>query len=294
MVDAVKDFPTPVASVGWLADHLSAPGLVVFDASWRMPGAAPATGDYAARHIPGALHFDIDAIADRTSALPHMLPAPAEFAAAMSARGVVNDDCIVVYDDQGLFSAARVWWTFRAMGHDRVAVLEGGLPAWIEKGLPLCAATPQRGQTTYLAPASTRLVASHHDVRRTLETLAGVVIDARPAGRFEGRDPEPRPGLRAGHAPGSLSLPFSALIENGRLKPAKALRAQFERTAPRALDAGAHVIATCGSGVSAAIIALALAALGREDATIYDGAWAEWGRETNDLAQFPVHPPRAE
>lgn len=278
--------PKPIVSPEWLAAHLGAAGLVVIDASWRMPGKGDAREDYEKRHIPGAVFFPIDEIADRRTSLPHMLPEPKEFEAAVGALGVSEHDRIVVYDDQGLFSAARVWWTFRAMGHDDVAVLDGGLPRWMDEGRVVTAAAPSPLRKTYRAASDCSRVADHLRVRNALKSSDALVLDARPAGRFFGEDEEPRPGLRRGHMPGAANLPVSSIVTGeGRLKSRKELRALFQ--AAGALDAPC-VITTCGSGVTAAALSLALEVLGHPSCAVYDGSWAEWGLETNDPEEFPV------
>lgn len=215
-----------------------------------------------------------------------MLPAPAQFEAAAGGLGICDLDRVVVYDDQGLFSAARVWWTFKAMGHREIAVLDGGLPAWIDAGGAVTHEATAVAAAAYRAKPEPSLVASHAQVRRALAERSSLVLDARPSGRFLGRDREPRPGLKSGAMPGAASLPYSALITaDGRLKSAPELAALF---AAAGADGSEAIIATCGSGVSAAILSLALEALGRTPARLYDGAWAEWGRIANDPARFPV------
>ncbi|MBB5519208.1 3-mercaptopyruvate sulfurtransferase [Amphiplicatus metriothermophilus] len=280
------DLPTPIVETNWLARHLGEPDLAVVDGSWRLPGQGHAREDYEKRHIPGAAFFDIDAIADRATPLPHMLPAPADFARAMETLGISSDDRVVVYDDAGLFSAARVWWTFRAMGHDAVAVLNGGLPKWIAEGRVLTDAPTRPRSGAFRARLRPELVRDAAAVRAALADGATLVLDARPAGRFEGRDPEPRAGLRFGHMPGAKNLPAGEIVNSdGTIKPPEALAALFEA---RGAIPGRPVITSCGSGVTAAILSLALARLGREAHGLYDGSWAEWGAADNDPALFPV------
>lgn len=261
---------------GWLADRLGAPDISLVDASWHMPGSGrDAQAEFAQAHIPGAVFLDIDTVCDGASTLPHMLPAPGDFAQAAGALGISNRDQVIVYDTAGLLSAARVWWMFRAMGHDRVAVLDGGLPGWQRAGgrLEAGAATPRPAR--FEAAPNAALAAGVADVLAALETGARPVIDARPAARFSGAAPEPRPGLRRGHMPGAINLPFSELLAaDGTLLPPPALEAIF-RT--RGIDLSRPAITTCGSGVTAAIPALALARVGAPAASLYDGAWAEWG-----------------
>jgi thiosulfate/3-mercaptopyruvate sulfurtransferase len=264
----------PLVSPAWLADRLKEPDLRILDAAWYMPGD-PRTGsdDYAREHIPGAIHFDIDAVCDPSNPLPHMLPSAEVFAEAVGALGVSEGDRIVIYDHLGLFSAARVWWSFRAMGHDEVFVLDGGLTRWKAEGHAVTDAPATPVRRAFQARSRPTLVKDLEQVRQALEGEAQV-LDARPADRFLGAAPEPRPGLRSGHMPGALNLPYGALVEDGRLKPPEQLEAALKAAG---LDLDRPVVTTCGSGVSAAILALALARLGRWDAAVYDGSWTEWG-----------------
>lgn len=280
------DFPYPLVSTQWLGGKLGAPGLRVIDASWRLPGVPPAIEDHRRRRIPGAVHFDLDAIADRASDLPHMMPSPAQFAAAVGALGVAADDRVVIYDDAGIFSAPRVWWTFRAMGHERVSVLDGGLPKWLREGRAVERGEASPAAVSYRLDRPRPLSRTHHDVRAALGARSALVIDARPAARFSAAAPEPRPGLRRGGMPGARNIPYTEVIAaDGTLKTPAELRALFA-AAGAAPDA--EVITTCGSGVTAAVLALALEAIGARAVGLYDGSWAEWGRETNDPAMFPV------
>ncbi|MFN3816033.1 3-mercaptopyruvate sulfurtransferase [Brevundimonas sp.] len=262
----------PLLSTDELSALLDAPDVRIIDASWRMDGSRPGDDD---PRIPGAVRFDIDAVADRASPLPHMLPSPQAFAAAAGAMGVDQDDHIVVYDERGLFSAARVWWTFRTMGARRVRVLDGGLPKWIAEGRPV-----ETGPATSLPPATFQAdlnpdsVADLIQVRRALEDPAALVIDARPAARFLGVAAEPRAGLRSGHMPGAINAPFGDVLNpDGTLRTREDLAGIFDGAG---LRPDQSVITTCGSGVTAAILSLALAVLDR-DSAVYDGSWAEWG-----------------
>lgn len=271
----------PLVSCVWLAERLDAPDLRIIDATYFMPGAAQnAKALYLERRIPGAIFFDIDEIADTANPLPHMLPSPEKFAARMRAMGIGDGMRIVAYDSQGLFSAARVWWTFRVMGHEDVAVLDGGLPAWLAAKLPLedgpPAPRPQRHFTTQFRADLVRDLA---DMRRIVVAGGGQVLDARAAGRFRGETPEPRQGLRSGHMPGARSVPYETLLDAQGLMRSREDLAQIFAAA--VVDTGRPAVCSCGSGVTAPIIALALARLGRWDAAIYDGSWTEWGGRTD-------------
>lgn len=278
----------PLVSTEWLAEHLQDDNLKIIDGSWRMPGQTPAIKDYAQRHIPGAVFFDIDAIADQTSPLPHMLPSKAEFEHAVGALGVSDTDRIVVYDDQGLFSAARVWWTFRAMGDRNIAVLDGGLPKWTAEDRPLTAEATALPATAYKASPVPALCKSADAVRAALADNSAQVIDARPAPRFAGKAPEPRHGLRSGAMPGALNTPHATLLnEDGTMRSPDALKAIFTATGA---DLSRPIITSCGSGVTAAVLSLALEIIGHNTHGLYDGSWAEWGDARHDSKEFPVSP----
>lgn len=266
----------PLVTPAWLAQHLGAPDLRIVDATWFLPGDQRNAKDlFEQRRIPGAIFFDIDEIADTESALPHMLPSPEKFASRMRKLGIGDGCRVVVYDNQGLFSAARVWWTFRVMGHEDVAVLDGGFPAWERGGHEVETGPPQhRMERHFTARLRSDLVRDLADMRRAVEAGANI-LDARPAARFRGEAPEPRAGLRSGHMPGAKSVPASALVnERGELRSAEELKQIF---VDAGADAAKPALCTCGSGITAAIIALALARLGRWDAAVFDGSWAEWG-----------------
>ena len=260
-------------STEWLASHLDDPGVVVVDGSWHLPGTRDARAEYDAAHIPGAVFFDIDAVANAASPLPHMLPTPQHFAAAVGALGIDEAQRIVVYDAVGLSSAPRVWWTFRVMGARDVVILAGGLPKWRDEGRPVTDAPTVRPPRVFRPDPAPAAVRGLEEVRANLATAAFQLVDARPRLRFLGEAPEPRPWVRAGRVPGSFSVPSTALIEAGMLKDAAELRSAF---AEAGVDLGAPVVTSCGSGVNAATLTLALAVLGVPSA-IYDGSWTEWG-----------------
>lgn len=266
-----------LVSTAWLAERLGRPGIVVVDGSNYLPnsGRDPAA-EYAAGHIPGAVFFDLEAGSDRRSPLPHMLPTPEEFARHAGGLGIGDDDHVIVYDGSGVnLSAPRIWWMFRVMGHDRVSVLDGGVARWRLEGRPLEAGMSRRPAARFTARPTPGAVRDREAVRKALETGAEQVVDMRSAGRFAGTDPEPRPGLRGGHMPGSRNLPFNELVApDGTVLPPDDLR---RRVAAAGIDPAGPVIATCGSGVSACALVLALHLLGRNDVAVYDGAWTEWG-----------------
>lgn len=266
----------PLVPTEWLAKQLGAPDLRVLDGSWHMPQLKrDPRAEFAQAHIPGAVFFDIDAIADHATDLPHMLPDAATFERAVGALGIGSGDRVVVYDVRGVISAARVWWTFRAFGHDAVAVLDGGLRRWRADGRPVESGAPATSPRTFKAVFRPELVRDLNAMRANLERRDAQVLDARSAGRFAGTEPEPRAGLRGGHIPGSLNLPYDTLYrEDGTLKPSAELRAAFQAAG---LDLARPVVTTCGSGVTASVLALALYLVGRRDVAVYDGSWSEWG-----------------
>ncbi|MGG7566996.1 3-mercaptopyruvate sulfurtransferase [Rhodovulum sp. DZ06] len=265
-----------LVSTQWLEDHLSAPDVKVFDASWHMPDTGrDAKAEYAAAHVPGAVFFDIDEIADTRSALPHMAPPVEKFVSRMRRLGVGDGHRVVVYDQAGLFSAARAWWMLRLFGHRDVAVLDGGLPKWIAEGRPTEDLPPMPRERHFTARRNASLVRDVTQVAMAAKLGDEQIVDARGPARFRGEAPEPRPGLRSGHIPGSKNVHYATLIgEDGALKDEAGLRAAFEEAG---VDLGKPVISSCGSGVTACILDLALERLGHRQHSVYDGSWAEWG-----------------
>lgn len=269
------DPETLFVSTQWLADHLDAPDLVVFDASWHLPTAGrDARAEYLDGHIPGAVFFDIDGVADHSTDLPHMLPDPVAFSSAVRKLGFGDGMRAVIYDSAGLFSAPRLWWTLQIFGASDVSILDGGLPKWKAEGRAVEQGSASRQPRHFTPRFDHGLVADAADVKKALDDGSAQVVDARPAARFRGIAPEPRLGLRSGHMPGATNLPFSSLVDGGRMKDKAALESAF---AQAGVDPDRPVIASCGSGLTAAIVSLALAASGRRPATVYDGSWAEWG-----------------
>jgi thiosulfate/3-mercaptopyruvate sulfurtransferase len=266
-----------IVSTEWLAAHLKDPDLRVVDGTWHMPQLKrDAKREFAEAHIPGAAFFDIDEIADTTSPLPHMLPSPKKFASCVGKLGIGDGDRVIAYDTKGgIVSAARVWWTFAVFGHETVAVLDGGLRKWRAEGRPVEQGWPTPTERQFTPKVHPALVRNLEEMRGNLASRREQVLDARSRGRFAGTEPEPRPGLRGGHIPGSLNLPYEELSRpDGTLLPPAALRDAFVKAG---LDLQKPVVTTCGSGVTAAVLALGLRLLGRRDVAVYDGSWTEWG-----------------
>ena len=270
-------FPAPLVTTGWLADHLADDRIRILDCSWYLPqsGRDPRS-EYAAGHIPGALFCDLDEISDPDTPLPHMLPSAGQFARDAGALGVGDDTFVVVYDGSGLnMSAPRIWWMFRAFGHDQVAVLDGGLKKWREEGRPVETGVVEATPRTFTSRLRPEMVRGIEKMRENQETRREQVLDARSRGRFEGTDPEPRPGVRRGNIPGSHSLPFTELIQSdGTFLPPARLRAKYEDAG---VDLAEPIVTTCGSGTTACVLLLGLHLLGAKSTALYDGSWSEWG-----------------
>ena len=274
--------PKTLVSTAWLADHLTAPDLRIFDASWFLPTVdRDPRAEYEAQHIPGARFFDIDEIADLRSDLPHMLPPVEKFLSRVRAMGVGDGHQIVVYDSVGIFSAPRVWWTFRAWGKTDIAVLDGGLPKWLAEGRPVTDAPPTIRDRHMIVEKQEDMVKDVTEVAAAAKLRDWEIVDARAADRFRGEAPEPRPGLRMGHIPNSKNVPWASLLNaDGTMKDPATLKGLFEAAG---VDLSKPIISSCGSGVNAAILDLALTRIGHQRHAVYDGSWAEWGMY-NDLA----------
>jgi thiosulfate/3-mercaptopyruvate sulfurtransferase len=274
MTASTKD---PLVTTDWLAAHLADPDVRIVDASFKLPGVTPLPkDDYLRAHIPGAVFFDVDAVSDRENPLPHMFPGAAQFGRDVGALGIGNDDAVVVYDAGGWVAGPRAWWMFRSFGHDKVRVLDGGLKKWIAEGRPTGSGAVSVKPATFKATFDPKRVRTMQEMVANLDNQAEQVIDARASDRFEGRAAEPRPGLRPGHIPSSRNVPYNRLFDaaTGTMKPLSELLAAFS-------DAGikldAPIVTSCGSGVSAAVLTLALYRLGVENPALYDGSWSEWG-----------------
>jgi thiosulfate/3-mercaptopyruvate sulfurtransferase len=276
MTPSPQDDPKTLVSTDWLAKHLRDPDLRVLDASWYLPTAGrDAKAEYEAAHIPGARFFEIDEISDQRSSLPHMAPPPEKFISRMRAMGVGDGHQVVVYDGAGLFSAARVWWTFRLMGKMDVAVLDGGFPKWRAEGREIEDMPPVVRDRHMTVSRQNQLVKDVTQVAHAAKLGEAEIIDARAVARFRGEAPEPRPGLRSGHIPGAKNVPFDEVLNaDGTMKSIPALKAVFEAAA---VDLKKPAITSCGSGVTAAVLSLALERIGHRNHALYDGSWAEWG-----------------
>lgn len=279
----------PLVSTEWLAAHLDDPKVKIIDATFKMPGVLPLPADdYLAAHIPGAVFFDVDAVSDHSVALPHMYPDADQFARDVAALGISSDDTVVAYDAGGWVAAPRAWWMFLSFDHTNVRVLDGGLKKWHAEGRAIeqGKASPRPGQ--FSAKLDKAFIRSKDQMLANLSSHAEQMIDARASNRFEGSVPEPRAGLRAGHIPGSRNLPYNELFDaaTGAMKPLEELRKSFIGAG---LDLAKPVVTTCGSGVSAAVLTLALYRLGVRGSALYDGSWSEWGQgETTPVATGPA------
>ncbi|HEY1614633.1 MAG TPA: 3-mercaptopyruvate sulfurtransferase [Rhizomicrobium sp.] len=267
---------SPLVSTAWLFEHIEAPDIRVADASWYLPQARrDARAEYAAAHIPGSVFFDIDELSDENSELPHMLASPAKFASRMRKLGLGDGNLVVLYDGAGLYSAPRAWWMLRAMGHEDVVVLDGGFPKWKRDHGPLEDLFPELTPRHFTPRVNYALIRDFRQMRNNRETPRESVVDFRSAPRFAGREKEPRAGVRPGHIPGSVNLPYTELVStDGTLKQRDVLERLFSEAG---VDVARPIVTTCGSGITAAIGALALAAIGAHDVALYDGSWAEWG-----------------
>ncbi len=264
--------------MSWLSAHLHDPEVVVLDATMPVVGVVPVVDTkarYRERHIPGAVFFDIEAVSDQTTTLPHMLPPAEVFARSMEALGVGDAMCAVVYEQEGVFSAPRAWWMLRAMGMRRVYVLDGGLRAWMEAGLPVEAGTVTRPQASFHAVLDEAAVRSFVQVQEMLGKAGQQILDARSSGRFAGTAPEPRAGLRSGHMPGAVNVPYTEVVKDGRLRDADALLNGFKNCG---VDVTRPITTSCGSGITAAVLALALERCNAADVSLYDGSWTEYAQ----------------
>ena len=270
------DDPKTLVSTDWLSAHLKDPDLRILDASWYLPDQdRDAKAEYHSAHIPGARFFDLDEISDQRSKLPHMVPPVEKFMSRMRAMGVGDGHQVVVYDGAGLFSAARVWWLFRLMGKADVAVLDGGLPKWIADGHPTEDMPPMVRDRHMTVSRQNHMVRDVTQVASAAKLGDHEIIDARATARFRGDAPEPRDGLRAGHIPGSKNVPFGQLLnEDGTMRAPSEMKGIFERAG---VDLSKPAITTCGSGVTAAVLFLALTRMGKDNVSLYDGSWSEWG-----------------
>jgi thiosulfate/3-mercaptopyruvate sulfurtransferase len=271
--------PSPASrwlvSTEWLSEHLRDRNLAVVDGSFFLTAQQRnARAEYLDGHIPGAVFFDIETVADHSTDLPHMLPGPAHFGEVVGALGISESDTVVVYDSTGLYSAPRVWWTFRIFGAKKVCILDGGLPRWKAEGRPLEKGEAKPVAKTFNAEMNVGAVAMLADVRMAIVDDSVQIVDARPPERFAGKAPEPRAGLRSGHMPGSFNVPYARVVENGQLVSRARIEAAFTEAG---VDLDKPVITSCGSGVSAAILTFALESIGKEPRGLYDGSWAEWG-----------------
>ena len=268
----------PLVSTEWLAEHLKDANVKLLDATFKLPGVLPLPkDDYLAAHIPGAVYFDVDGVSDHSNPLPHMYPSAEQFGRDVGALGVSNNDTVVIYDSGGWVAAPRAWWMFLSYGHRDVRILNGGLKKWRAEGRPVESGEVTAKTATFKASYDAKRVRSIEQMIANVKSRAEQVIDARAADRFEGRAPEPRAGIRAGHIPGALNLPYNTLFDaaTGTMKPLEELRKAF---AGAGVDTEKPIVTSCGSGVSAGVLTLALYRLGVENTALYDGSWSEWGK----------------
>jgi thiosulfate/3-mercaptopyruvate sulfurtransferase len=279
----------PLVSTDWLAAHLDDPRVRILDATFKLPGVLPLPkDDYLKAHIPGAVFFDVDVVADHSSALPHMFPSAEQFGRDVGALGVGNGDTVVVYDGGGWVAGPRAWWMFLSFGHNDVRVLDGGLKKWVAEGRPVESGEVKRKPNSFSATFDKNRVRSIAQMVANLDSRKEQVIDARPSPRFAGSVLEPRPGLRSGHIPGSRNVPYADLFdaETGAMKPMDELRKAFSGAG---VDMTKPIVTSCGSGVSALVLTLALYRLGVRGSALYDGSWAEWGLPDGpDIATGPA------
>jgi len=268
--------PTSLVSTEWLSQHMSAPDIRVVDASWYLPGEnRDPKAEFRERHIPGAVFFDIDEIADTDNPLPHMIPSPEKFSSRMRKLGLGDGNRIVVYDGSGIRSAARAWWMMRLFGHHDVSILDGGLPKWLAEDREVSDMPTPPAERHFTSRINSLMVRDKDQIRRNIETGREQVLDARSKGRFEGSEPEPREGLRAGRIPSSLNLPFNELLnDDGTLLSAEKLHKAFDAAG---IDQRKPVTTSCGSGITACVLAFGLHMIGHKQVAVYDGSWTEWG-----------------
>lgn len=274
----------PLVTAEWLADRLNDPQTVILDATLPPVGVIPKVDTharYAEKHIPGAVFFDIDELSDHSTSLPHMLSSPEDFSRSMEGLGIGDAMTIVIYEQEGLFSAPRAWWMLRAYGAQKVFVLDGGLPAWIEAGFATDASTIQRPPATFHAQLNREAIRNFTQIQQLI-AAHGQILDARSVGRFSGHSPEPRPGLSSGHMPGATSIPYTELAANGRVKSPGELTELF---VSRGVDIEKSITTTCGSGVTAAVLALGLEIAGAKQVSLYDGSWSEYAQHPEAIIE---------
>jgi thiosulfate/3-mercaptopyruvate sulfurtransferase len=274
----------PLVTPTWLSTRLQDPNTVILDATLPPVGVTPpidTRASYLAKHIPGALFFDIEELSDHSTPLPHMLPTPEDFSRSMSALGIADTSTIIIYEQEGVFSAPRAWWTLRTFGAQHVHILDGGLRAWTEANLPTESGPVHHAPATFHATLNTEAVKNLSQLKDKIKNQQQI-LDARSAARFNGTTPEPRPGISSGHMPGATNIPFTELVEDGRLKPEEKLRELFRA---KQVDLQQPITTTCGSGVTAAVIALSLEVIGAPNVSLYDGSWAEYAQQPESIIE---------